>query len=106
MSGLCLSEFQVFVFLDFQGPIWIIWTIARCFKRRCCGDIGISAFFQPGAESLIFVPGQARDNEIRVRLIRKDLIQSHGKIIRVFGGGIMELLCDNDIIVIGLSMGE
>jgi hypothetical protein len=63
-------------------------------------------FFQAGAESLIFVPGQARDNEIRVRLIRKDLIQSHGKIIRVFGGGIMQLLCDNDIIVIGLSMGE
>jgi len=63
-------------------------------------------FFQPGAESLIFLPGQTRENEIRVRLIRKDLIQSHGKIIRVFGRGIAQLLCDNDIIVLGRLHGR
>jgi translation initiation factor IF-1 len=68
--------------------------------------MGTSAFFQPEPESLIFLLGRSRDEEIRVRLSRKDLIQLEGKVIKVLGSGIMEVLCASDITVTGRLSGR
>jgi translation initiation factor IF-1 len=70
------------------------------------GEMGTSAFFQPEAESLIFLLRRSRDAEIGVRLSRKDLIQLEGKVIKVLGSGIMEVLCDNDVTVTGRLSGR
>lgn len=37
---------------------------------------------------------------------RDDLIQLEGVIIRVLGGGIMEIECDNDVIIRGVLSGR
>ncbi len=37
---------------------------------------------------------------------RKDLIQLDGNVIRVLGGGSMEIQCENDIIVRGVLSGR
>ena len=63
-------------------------------------------FFQPEAESLIFLLGRSGGEEIRVRLSRKDLIQLEGKVIKVLGNGIMEVHCDNDVTVTGRLSGR
>jgi translation initiation factor IF-1 len=39
-------------------------------------------------------------------LSREDLIQLEGKITRVLGGGIMEIACDNDVMVRGRLSGR
>jgi translation initiation factor IF-1 len=62
--------------------------------------------FQPGAESLMFILGQSGDEEKRIILSRKDLIQLEGKVIKVLGSGVMQLHCDNDIIVMGRLSGR
>jgi translation initiation factor IF-1 len=39
-------------------------------------------------------------------LSREDLIQLEGKVTRVLGAGIMEIHCDNDVIVTGRLSGR
>jgi translation initiation factor IF-1 len=80
--------------------------IACYFERRCVGEIGTSAFFKPEAESLIFLLGRSGEEEIRVRLSRKELFQLVGKVIKVLGRGIMEVRCDNDVTVTGHLSGR
>ena len=63
-------------------------------------------FFQPEAESLIFLLGRSGGEEIRVRLSRRDLIQLEGKVIKVLGSGIMEVHCDNEVTVTGRLFGR
>jgi len=50
---------------------------------------------------LILLLGRSGEEEIRVRLSRKDIFQLVGKIIKVLGSGIMEVRCDNDVTVRG-----
>ena len=78
-QGLCF-------FLDFQERIRVRLIRACYFKRRCFGEIGTSAFFQPEAEGLIFLLGRSAGEKTRVRLSRKDLIQLEGKVIKVLVG--------------------
>jgi hypothetical protein len=50
-------------FLDFQGRIRVKFIIACYFKRRCFGEIGTSAFFNPRLRVLFFslaAPGVKR----------------------------------------------
>ncbi len=76
------------------------------FKRGCFGEIGTSVFFQPEAETLIFLLGRSLGEEMRVRLSRKDLIQLEGKVMKVLGSGIMAVRCDNDVTVTGHLSGR
>jgi translation initiation factor IF-1 len=39
-------------------------------------------------------------------LSRSDLIQLEGKVIKVLGGGTMEIECDNDMVVRGVLSGR
>ncbi len=47
--------------------------------------------------------GPARKGET---LSRDDLIQLEGVVVRVLGGGTMEIVCDNDITVRGVLSGR
>jgi translation initiation factor IF-1 len=85
---------------------WISIDIACYFKRRCFREIGTSVFFQPQAESCIFLLGRSGGEQIGVKLSRKDLIQLQGTVIKVLGSGIMEVDCDNHVIVMGRLSGR
>jgi len=39
-------------------------------------------------------------------LSRNDLIQLEGKVMKVLGGGTMEINCDNDVVVKGVLSGR
>jgi translation initiation factor IF-1 len=58
-------------------------------------------FFKPEAECFILLLGRSGEEEIRVRLSRKDLFQLVGKVIKGLGSGMMEVRCDNDVTVTG-----
>ena len=73
---------------------------AYCCRRRCSQEIGISVF--------VYTCFCLTDYCKRLRSIvsRKDLIQLEGRITKILGPGIMEVRCDDNILVRGRLSGR